>query len=227
MGNIRRVVLTVMAVAIASAGLVTSPASAANGEGSFVSKMNAERSARGLAPLEVYWDLVDDARAHSATMASEDRLHHNPNLGGVTSGWQGLGENVGVGPSVSSLHDAFMASSGHRANILGDFNYVGVGVVKESDTKIWVTVVFMRGPAGLVTPAEEPPAEEPPAEESPAEESPAEAPPTDGEATTRRASEPVGGAPPDTAVAAEPPADHARTPARYGGRHGRFGPYIV
>ena len=40
-----------------------------------------------------------------------------PNLGSVTTGWKALGENVGVGPDVSSLFDAFMGSSAHRSNI--------------------------------------------------------------------------------------------------------------
>lgn len=122
----------------------------AGAEESFVAKINAERSAQGLAPVQVYWDLVDDARAHSQRMMGDSDLFHNPNLGDVTSGWRGLGENVGVGGSVAALHQAFMNSPVHRRNILGDFNYVGVGVVVESDTKMWVTVVFMKGSSGLV-----------------------------------------------------------------------------
>jgi hypothetical protein len=85
-------------------------------------------------------------------MKSEDELFHNPNLGSVTSGWSALAENVGVGADVDRLHEAFMDSDGHRKNILGDYNYVGVGVVTESDLKMWVTVVFMRGPDDLVSP---------------------------------------------------------------------------
>lgn len=130
-------------------------------ESSFAAKINAERAARGLGQLEVYWDLKDDARAQTQRMMDRDELYHNPNLGAATNGWFGLGENVGVGPSVGVLHDAFMASSGHRANILGDYNYMGVGVIEESDTKMWVAVVFMKGPEGLVTPPEPVPVPEP------------------------------------------------------------------
>ena len=46
-------------------------------------------------------------------------------------GFSGLGENIihgGCGISSSQLHQAWMASPLHRANILGDFNAVGVGV---------------------------------------------------------------------------------------------------
>ncbi len=178
----RRLTITLTALAVAWAGLTSPPALAGPGESSFLAKMNAERSGRGLAPVEMYWDLVDDARAHSRRMADTNDLHHNPNLAAVTSGWITLGENVGVGPTVDSLHAAFMDSAGHRANILGDFNYVGVGVVAESDTKLWVTVVFMKGPEGLNAPPEEAPPPEP--EPPPQAEPPPPAEPPSGAVTS-------------------------------------------
>lgn len=46
---------------------------------------------------------------------------------------------------VPHLHQAFMDSPGHRANILGDYNQVGIGVVVDGDTT-WVTVNFLQGP---------------------------------------------------------------------------------
>ncbi len=164
MRSMRRVAIVAAAVAVLST-LPALPAMAGP-EGSFVSRINASRAASGLPPLAVHADLVDDARAHSNRMMADGSIYHNPNLGSVTTGWDRLGENVGVGPSVDQLHDAFMSSSGHRANILGDFNYVGVGVAVESDTKIWVTVVFMlKGSTTTSTttttttvPAEPPPA---------------------------------------------------------------------
>ncbi len=188
----RRLTITLTALAVAWAGLTSPSAVAGPGESSFLAKMNAERSGRGLAPVEMYWDLVDDARAHSRRMADENNLYHNPNLAAVTTGWITLGENVGVGPTVDALHAAFMDSAGHRANILGDFNYVGVGVVAEADTKLWVTVVFMRGPEGLNSPPEEPP---PPPE-------PEEAPPPPPE--TEKASPPAEPPPEPSPPAPEP-----------------------
>jgi len=194
-----RLLSSALSISILALGLNAAPALAAP-EDSFVAKINATRGANGLAPLEVYWDLADDAEAHSKVMMSTSDLHHNPNLGSVTSGWSALAENVGVGPDVARLHEAFMDSAGHRKNILGNYNYVGVCVVRESETKIWVTVVFMRGPDGLVgPPAEEPPADEPPAEQPPADGPPAEQPPAD---------EPPADDPPET-----PPAPSTPKPA--------------
>jgi hypothetical protein len=76
-------------------------------------------------------------------MMAAGRIYHTGNLAGVASGWEALAENVGAGPSVDSLHSAFMNSAGHRANILGDYNYVGVGAASDGDL-LWVTVIFMR-----------------------------------------------------------------------------------
>ena len=142
-----RIITLVVATALASLGWAL-PAHA-GAEQDFVAEMNAERTVRGLPPLQVYSDLVDDARAQSAAMQERGTIFHNPNLANVTSDWLALGENVGVGASVGSLHAAFMSSANHRANILGDYNYVGVGVAEGPDGLLWVTVVFMRGPPGL------------------------------------------------------------------------------
>lgn len=113
-------------------------------EEAFLDLINDERRQRGLNALKGYWDLQDDARSHSVVMENGDHLHHNPNLSSVTvpGYWQSLGENVGVGPSVESLHRAFMNSEGHRRNILGDWTHIGIGVRRPD--KMWVTVVFMR-----------------------------------------------------------------------------------
>ena len=84
------------------------------------------------------------AQRHSAKMAKLNRLHHNPNLvkdvGDMP--WKILGENVGVGSTVNTLHKAFMNSPSHRANILRSaYRLVGIGVVS-SGGRTWVTVVF-------------------------------------------------------------------------------------
>ena len=122
--------------------------------GQFISKINSSRSAAGLPPVQGYWDLSDDARRHSNSMAERGELYHSGSLGNVTSGWTGLGENVGVGIDVSGLHQAFMNSSGHRRNILGNYNYVGVGVTVDDEGFMWVTVIFMKAPDGLNDPVE-------------------------------------------------------------------------
>ncbi|MEE8458119.1 MAG: CAP domain-containing protein [Acidimicrobiia bacterium] len=142
-----RYLVTVLAVTIMVMGMAI-PAFAGP-EGTLVAKINSSRAASGLAPLETYWDLTDDARAHSARMMDRGEIYHNTSLSSVTGVWQKLGENVGMGVDLNSLHSAFMASSSHRGNILGDYNYVGVGVKADAAGVNWVTVVFMKAAPGL------------------------------------------------------------------------------
>lgn len=133
---------TIMATAFAVPAM-------AGPDGTFLSRINNSRANAGLAPVEMYWDLTDDARAHTDRMISTGSIYHNAALSSVTGVWQKLGENVGVGADANSLHDAFMASSSHRANILGDFNYVGIGSKIDESGILWVTVVFMKAAPGL------------------------------------------------------------------------------
>lgn len=133
-----------------SAGVVTAPsanAASASAESGFISRINASRAAAGRPAYAVSADLTAVARAWAASMARSNNLRHNPRLASQVRGWRYVGENVGVGGTVSSLHAAFMGSPGHRANVLDrDFRQVGVGVVM-SGGRMWVAEVF-RKPTG-------------------------------------------------------------------------------
>jgi uncharacterized protein YkwD len=135
-------------------------ASPGSAEQRFVEHINRERQNRGLGALQVNAGLRSVARVWSSTMSSQNRLYHNPNLSRQVSGktdgqWTRLAENVGrtrlTGAGwtqlADRLHAALMSSSGHRGNILGAFNQVGVGVTVASDGSMWVTQVFMHGSA--------------------------------------------------------------------------------
>ena len=124
---IRRIFISWLLLAVTVLGFASLASAASGGESSMVSLINAERTARGLNTLDVYWDLVDDARAWTGSMIGDGYISHNPNLASVTTGWSTLGENVGVGPNADRLHRAFMESPGHLANIVGNYNYIGIG----------------------------------------------------------------------------------------------------
>jgi hypothetical protein len=136
---------------------VTLPAANAGpGESDFTSRANAERSSRGIRTYAVRSDLVAVARRHAARMAARGSIYHNPNLANEVSGWQAVGENVGMGGDVASIHQAFMNSSGHRANILDrGFTEVGMGTATDSQGRLYVTQVF-RTPDGSATAAPAP-----------------------------------------------------------------------
>jgi hypothetical protein len=127
-------------------------------ESEFFSLMNSARASAGLAPLASDSALTAYARTHTATMIASGTIFHSSGLGSITTGWSRMGENVGMGPSPSIIHQAFMASSGHRANILGDYNYAGIGADTAPDGTLYVTVVFMKkGETATTTTTQAPP----------------------------------------------------------------------
>jgi len=122
------------------------PAGAAESdEQRFLDLLNGERTSRGMAPLALRAEVIPVARDWTASMMRAGGLSHNPKLADqMPSDWTAIGENVGAGSTVDSLHTAFMNSSGHRANILGDFNQVGIGSDRDASGKLWVTVDFLK-----------------------------------------------------------------------------------
>lgn len=142
-----------MFAVLLAVGLVQGVAQAdtSTDESRFVELINVSRSQAGLAPLTADGFLADIARRHSAEMASAGTIFHNSNLASdVTTNWQTLGENVGMGGSVDDLHSAFMNSPSHRDNILGTYQRVGIGIVMSGET-MFVTEVF-ESLAGAPTP---------------------------------------------------------------------------
>ena len=114
-------------------------------ERGFVRKMNRSRANNDLGKLSLDPELSRVARKHTNEMVASDELFHTgmDRLGRWVTRWTTLGENVGYGGSVESLHKAFMNSVTHRANVLlGRYNHVGVAATRDSDGKLWVTIVF-------------------------------------------------------------------------------------
>ena len=153
MGSFRRIVapLLVSAVVGSTAGTALSIAaptaafadSTYSMEAQFIAKVNAARQANGQAPYAVAYDLTSIARQHSANMAAQQSLYHNPSLTTQVQNWRAVGENVGEGPTVDDIHTAFMNSPEHRDNILDhDFTQIGVGVSVDSNGIVWVTEDF-------------------------------------------------------------------------------------
>jgi len=126
----RRWLSILLVVALATLGISASAGADSGSESGFLSKINAERSSRGLNTLAVDGGLRSHARVHTAEMIANNDLYHSSSAelqAAAGSGWSAIAENVGRGGTVDSLHSAFMNSSGHKANILGDYNYVGIG----------------------------------------------------------------------------------------------------
>jgi hypothetical protein len=149
-----RIALIVSVVAL----LVTGTAAPAGADVSFI---NSRRSSAGLPAVTNSGGLASVAASHSRSMADRNTLGHSSNLGtkvsSVLPGWLAVGENVGVGTSMSAVNSMFMESSSHRANILGNYTHAGVGTYTGPDGRIWVTQVFARMPSsGTVAAASAP-----------------------------------------------------------------------
>jgi uncharacterized protein YkwD len=104
-------------------------------------RVHHERSALSFAER-----LAAYAKSHSEAMADKGYIYHSTGdqLREALEGynWELGGENVGVGASLESLEDAFMASDPHRKNILRRlYDHAAVGIAR-ADDRIWVTVIF-------------------------------------------------------------------------------------
>lgn len=97
-------------------------------------------------PLAMVQPAQDVARAWSTVISSDGELRHNPAFAAQLAvgfpTWRRAGENVGAGAGVAQLHGAFMNSPTHSANILGDFQWVGIGV-RSVGSRLWVTANFV------------------------------------------------------------------------------------
>lgn len=109
--------------------------------------VNQARRANGRAYANGDDALMQRAQAWAQHMASTGVLEHSGGGGTVStrgiSNWCGAAENVGYGSSTLAVHNAFLASSGHRANMLGNYDRVGTGVVRVGTT-VWVAEVYVR-----------------------------------------------------------------------------------
>lgn len=113
-------------------------------EQDFLNRTNALRASLGLGSLRVNAELLNKARNWSQTQANSGTIFHSTLTDDVTQNWQSLGENVGMGPDVVSIHNALVASPRHYQNLVDSrFTEVGIGVVIQNGT-IYVSQVFMQ-----------------------------------------------------------------------------------
>ena len=103
--------------------------------------VNQERKTHGLPALRSDMALASAARKHAQKMAARGTASHQlpgePNqlarakAAGAHFSW--LSENVDEGTSASTIHQSFMKSPLHRANILDrDMDSIGIGIVERN-----------------------------------------------------------------------------------------------
>lgn len=203
--------LASVVVALAAAVVTAAPAhadAASDAEARFVAKINQLRAQKGVQPLVVDPELTDIGRRWAQHMAEAGQISHNPDYASqVHQDWGKLGENVGMGPDVDTLFDAFVRSAGHYRNLVDpDFNRVGVGVVIAPDGTMFTAHQFMLL-RGSSTQAAAPPAPKPtaaPAPPRPKPPAPAPRPVPVRPQAPAAAPAPPAPAPPPAAVPAQP-----------------------
>lgn len=124
-------------------GELVSATNAAN-EARVIELVNEQRAANGLPPMKYNADLTNAARYHAADMKQDDYFNHqtqdrsngtlvrvcnwSDRLKRYYTVYNGLAENIAYGyDSPESVMAGWMNSSGHRANILGNYREIGVG----------------------------------------------------------------------------------------------------
>ncbi|MGY2082199.1 CAP domain-containing protein [Blastococcus sp. SYSU DS0539] len=115
-------------------------------------RVNAEREARDLAPLEWNDELARIARDWSEQMAEDGQLEHQDVREVLDreelDGFRGIGENIftASGPVPAGVaHVGWMRSDGHRVNVLNPgWDRIGIGVFCAPDGSVWATQQFGR-----------------------------------------------------------------------------------
>jgi len=120
-----------------------------------IERVNAERFKLSIAPVTYDARLAQAAAGHSVYQAAIPAMGHTGLNGStvdkrmVAVGYQPTvwGENVAMGQvDCAAVMSAWMASSGHRANILDvRFEHIGVGMALGTNGRWYWTMVLGRG----------------------------------------------------------------------------------
>ena len=106
-------------------------------ERNIVTLTNTERARHGLPPLKIDKELVKSARGHATWMTLNRTLRHTS---------RPVAENIAMGQRSSKEAVAdWMASAGHRANILNrGYRRIGIAAYRTPDGTIYWCQQFLR-----------------------------------------------------------------------------------
>lgn len=158
-------VVLLAGVGFAAAADKDDPAKISKEEQLLIDLANEARAKEKLPALKPNAKIAKAAAGYSAFMTknskqarelmekSDEKVHeldgkgHGKRLDDVSYDWSVCGENVALAYSLDQIklvHERWMASKYHRANILNkEYEEIGIGVVKHPDKKEWyITQVF-------------------------------------------------------------------------------------
>lgn len=114
---------------------------------------NEIRTSKDLQLLAKNTALETTAQKHAELMASRDRLSHSgrgfnkPSDRVIDQGYKfkSIAENIAFGHnSAEEIMNSWMDSDGHRMNILGDYEDIGVGIAYNKNNRVYICVLFGR-----------------------------------------------------------------------------------
>ena len=110
--------------------------------------VNRSRAQNGLPPLKENVQLSIKADKWAQKLRDVCDLSHSRLADGAPDEWMKLGENVGYGGTIVQVHDAYLNSPGHRANVLdASFNSMGAAAVWgmcDGQYRVFTVQVFMK-----------------------------------------------------------------------------------
>jgi len=134
----------VVGITLASALLSSSTGCQSELDEAGLRELKTDRVAYGAPALNYSAGLWNKAKTWSEKLAREGKLYHSNLPDNINTCWLSLGENVGYGPSVAAVQDAFMNSESHRKNVLReDWTDVAVGTAVNG-VRVYVTQVYMK-----------------------------------------------------------------------------------
>jgi uncharacterized protein YkwD len=136
----------------------TPPPSVDDLEAEMLARLNAEREAAGVGPLQNQPWAQSVARQHSDEMAGAGNIWHNMagymDQGRRSLGATSLGENVSMDRTLEANDARLFASPEHHRNIVDPhFNYVGIGIARDAKDWVYVTEDFSGIPGAVVAQA--------------------------------------------------------------------------
>jgi uncharacterized protein YkwD len=131
-----------------------SPSPYAELEQAVHAQINQYRSEQGLPPLEFNPKISEIARQHSQAMAagqvpfSHDGFEQRGQAIAREIRYRSVAENVaynqGFADPVTQAVEGWIESPGHLANIQGDFDMTGVGVIQNEQGEYYLTQLFVK-----------------------------------------------------------------------------------
>lgn len=110
-------------------------------------KTNEFRAQNGRSPLALMPELNTIAQKWSTHMATTSEFGHNPNyVASYPAGWTAAAENIAAGQQVDEVVNSWINSPGHRKNLLGDYNYIGIGYATGGEYGRYYTQNFGKYP---------------------------------------------------------------------------------